>query len=53
MQARELALLRRVHACVTGGGNVLIPVFAVGRAQELCVLLDNFWDRMGLKVCTR
>ncbi|KAK6472444.1 integrator complex subunit 11 [Huso huso] len=29
--------------------QVLIPVFALGRAQELCILLETFWDRMNLK----
>eukprot|EP00731_Ephydatia_muelleri_P024680 Em0016g951a len=29
--------------------TVLIPVFALGRAQELCILLESFWDRMNLK----
>ena len=24
------------------GGKVLIPVFALGRAQELCILLGNY-----------
>ena len=28
----------------------LIPVFALGRAQELCILLESYWDRMNLKV---
>lgn len=28
---------------------MLIPVFALGRAQELCILLETFWDRMNLK----
>lgn len=23
--------------------QVLIPVFALGRAQELCILLETFW----------
>jgi len=30
--------------------QVLIPVFALGRAQELCILLDTYWERMNLKV---
>lgn len=25
-------------------------MFALGRAQELCILLETFWDRMNLKV---
>ena len=52
------------------GGKVLIPVFALGRAQvrktspqftcamianffrnqELCILLETYWERMNLKV---
>lgn len=29
---------------------MLIPVFALGRAQELCILLETYWDRMNIKV---
>ncbi|KAL5014310.1 hypothetical protein ScPMuIL_002178 [Solemya velum] len=29
---------------------VLNLVFALGRAQELCILLEAYWDRMNLKV---
>jgi hypothetical protein len=29
---------------------VLIPVFALGRAQELCILLETYWERMNLNV---
>ncbi|KAJ0037886.1 hypothetical protein Pint_22403 [Pistacia integerrima] len=47
-----------VHKCVAGGGKVLIPTFALGRAQiifliiiqELCILLDDYWERMNLRV---
>lgn len=28
-----------------GGGKVLIPVFSLGRVQELCVLLEGYWRR--------
>lgn len=48
--AREREFLKAVHTCVAGGGKVLIPVFALGRAQELCILLDDYWERMDLKV---
>ncbi|ONM40452.1 cleavage and polyadenylation specificity factor subunit 3-II isoform X1 [Zea mays] len=48
--AREREFLKAVHKCVSGGGKVLIPTFALGRAQELCMLLDDYWERMGLKV---
>ena len=47
---RERDLLKKVHDCVDRGGKVLIPVFALGRVQELCILLDTYWDRMNLKV---
>lgn len=30
--------------------KVLIPVFALGRAQELCILLESYWERLDLKV---
>ncbi|CAI5463924.1 unnamed protein product [Closterium sp. Yama58-4] len=49
-RSREAEFLSRVHACMAAGGKVLIPVFAMGRAQELCVLLDEYWHRMGLDV---
>ena len=25
-------------------------MFALGRAQELCILLETYWERMNLKV---
>ncbi|KAL5201692.1 hypothetical protein ABZP36_036046 [Zizania latifolia] len=48
--AREREFLKAVHKCVSGGGKVLIPTFALGRAQELCILLDDYWERMNLKI---
>lgn len=49
-RCRERDFLMKVHDCVEKGGKVLIPVFALGRAQELCILLETFWERMNLKV---
>jgi len=49
-RARERNFLKRVHAAVERGGKVLIPVFALGRAQELCLLIDSYWQRMNLAV---
>jgi hypothetical protein len=40
--------LKKVYQTVENGGKVLIPVFALGRAQELCILLEQFWKRMNL-----
>ncbi|XP_030529264.1 cleavage and polyadenylation specificity factor subunit 3-II [Rhodamnia argentea] len=47
---REREFLIAVHKCVAGGGKVLIPTFALGRAQELCMLLDDYWERMNLNI---
>ncbi|XP_002975487.2 cleavage and polyadenylation specificity factor subunit 3-II, partial [Selaginella moellendorffii] len=48
--AKEAEFLNVVHTCVSKGGKVLIPISALGRAQELCILLDEYWERMNLKV---
>ncbi|XP_062449497.1 integrator complex subunit 11 isoform X2 [Rhea pennata] len=42
-RCRERDFLKKVHETVERGGKVLIPVFALGRAQELCILLETFW----------
>ncbi|KAL1123005.1 hypothetical protein AAG570_003329 [Ranatra chinensis] len=49
-RCRERDFLKKVVECIDRGGKVLIPVFALGRAQELCILLDSHWERMNLKV---
>lgn len=49
-RCRERDFLKKVHECVERGGKVLIPVFALGRAQELCILIETYWERMNLKV---
>jgi len=48
-RCRERDFLKKVHDCIERGGKVLIPVFALGRAQELCILLETYWERMNLK----
>ena len=49
-RCRERDFLKKVYNVVEKGGKVLIPVFALGRAQELCILIEEFWDRMNLNV---
>ncbi|KAF8371495.1 hypothetical protein PRIPAC_77924 [Pristionchus pacificus] len=49
-RARERDFLKKVHDTVMNGGKVLIPVFALGRAQELCILLESYWERLDLKI---
>ena len=33
----------KIHETVSRGGRCLIPVFALGRAQELLLILDEYW----------
>ncbi|KAL5006926.1 hypothetical protein ScPMuIL_015732 [Solemya velum] len=40
---REARFTGLVHDIVNRGGRCLIPVFALGRAQELLLILDEYW----------
>lgn len=42
-EEKEIRLTNIIHKTVLNGGNVLLPVFALGRAQELLLLLDEYW----------
>ncbi|KAG5683095.1 hypothetical protein PVAND_012398 [Polypedilum vanderplanki] len=42
---REGRFTSLVQKIVTQGGRCLIPVFALGRAQELLLILDEFWSQ--------
>lgn len=37
----EKGLIESVEECIKGGGSALIPVFSVGRSQEILILLDK------------
>ena len=41
---REARFTGTVERIVTRGGRCLIPVFALGRAQELLLILDEHWQ---------
>lgn len=41
---REARFTRIVHDVVQRGGRCLLPVFALGRAQELLLILDEYWQ---------
>lgn len=41
---REKRFTDRIARIVRQGGRVLLPVFALGRAQELLLILDEFWE---------
>uniref|UniRef100_A0A1D1ZMB8 Cleavage and polyadenylation specificity factor subunit 3 n=1 Tax=Auxenochlorella protothecoides TaxID=3075 RepID=A0A1D1ZMB8_AUXPR len=40
---RESRFLQRIHTAVARGGRVLLPVVALGRAQELLLILEEHW----------
>ena len=53
----EEGLLKSINTCLTGGGSALIPVFSVGRAQEVLIILSKlkedtpiYFDGMARKV---
>jgi cleavage and polyadenylation specificity factor subunit 3 len=41
---REARFTGTVERIVSRGGKCLIPVFALGRAQELLLILDEYWQ---------
>ncbi|KAL9643144.1 hypothetical protein ABK040_001633 [Willaertia magna] len=41
---RERRFTQMVTEIVRRGGRCLIPVFALGRAQELLLILDEYWE---------
>lgn len=42
---RESRFVSTIENIITRGGRCLIPVFALGRAQELLLILDEFWKK--------
>ncbi|KAI9272785.1 beta-lactamase-like protein [Phascolomyces articulosus] len=42
--AKEVRFTSLIHDIVGRGGRCLMPVFALGRAQELLLILDEYWD---------
>ncbi len=46
---REQQFLHDIVATMEKGGRVLIPTFALGRAQDACIMLEHHWERHGLK----
>lgn len=42
---REKKLTQVIHSTVAKGGRVLMPVFALGRAQELMLILEEYWSQ--------
>ncbi|CAN6673696.1 endoribonuclease Ysh1p [Trichomonascus vanleenenianus] len=40
---RETRLTQLIHSTIQKGGRCLLPVFALGRAQEILLILDEYW----------
>lgn len=41
---REQRLTGLIHSTLDKGGKCLLPVFALGRAQEILLILDEYWE---------
>merc|ERR1719401_2566900 len=44
-EQREHRFTNSVHQIVRQGGKCLLPVFALGRAQEILLMLEDYWER--------
>ncbi|KAJ7578455.1 beta-lactamase-like protein [Mycena floridula] len=42
---KELRFTNLIHSIIRRGGHVLLPTFAIGRAQELLLILDEYWKK--------
>lgn len=42
---REEKFATMVHSTIAKGGRVLLPVVALGRAQELLLILEEYWSK--------
>lgn len=41
---KESRMMKSIHSTLLKGGRVLMPVFALGRAQELLLILEEYWS---------
>ncbi|OQS54641.1 CPSF3L [Ecytonucleospora hepatopenaei] len=48
-KSKEREMLQIIQNVIDRKGKVLIPIFALGRAQEICLLIESYWERLGLK----
>ena len=48
-QYSEETLISIIRETIQNGGNVLIPVFAVGRAQEIMLVVEEYYRRGALE----
>lgn len=48
-RVKEMDFCRKLEDALRKGGKVLIPTSTLGRAQELCLICDKYWEQAGLK----
>lgn len=41
---KEARMMKIIHSTILKGGRILMPVFALGRAQELLLILEEYWS---------
>lgn len=41
---KETRMMKNIHSTILKGGRILMPVFALGRAQELLLILEEYWS---------
>lgn len=41
---KEARLTSLIHSTINKGGRCLLPVFSLGRAQEILLILDEYWE---------
>lgn len=41
---KESRLTKLIHSTLDKGGRCLMPVFSLGRAQEILLILDEYWE---------
>ena len=44
-EEKEQRFTNLVHSIIRRNGHVLLPTFALGRAQELLLILDEYWKK--------
>ena len=44
-EEKEQRFTTLVHSIIKRNGHVLLPAFALGRAQELLLILDEYWKK--------
>jgi len=42
---REALLMKSITSILNRGGRALLPVFALGRAQEILLILEEYWQK--------